>query len=109
LQGLHGLQGLLPAQGLQGLAAQGLQGLFAPQGLQGLQGLLPAQGLQGLQALQAAAAIWTPGLAALGAAAGRAAAPAARVMTLSAATVFLSMLVFLFKSVSPWMRARRRG
>ncbi len=48
--GLHGLQGLLAAQGF--IAAQGLHGFFfAAQGLHGLHGFFfAAQGLQGLEA-----------------------------------------------------------
>jgi hypothetical protein len=82
-QGLHGLQGL------QAAAAQGLHGLHlaAAQGLQGLQA--PQAALHGLQALQPA--ICTEVSAALAEAVGSAAAELARVATLSATTVFLSI------------------
>ena len=74
-QGLHGLQAA--AQGLQGLqaVAQGLQGLHAA-----------AQGLQGLQA-----ASCTEVSAALAVAVGSATAEVARVATLRATRVSLSI------------------
>ena len=86
-QGLHGLH-LAAAQGLHGLhlaAAQGLQGLHfaAAQGLQGLQAFV-AQGLQ-------PAAICTELPAAWAVAMGRATAVVARVATLRATIVFLSI------------------
>jgi hypothetical protein len=84
LQGLHGLQGFAAAQGLHGL--QGLQGFFAA--LQGLHGL---QGLQALQALHDATCATEFATPALAVASGRAAAPAARLATLSATAVFLNI------------------
>jgi hypothetical protein len=85
-QGLQGLQGL---QAPHLAAAQGLHAphFAAAQGLQGLQA--PQAALQGLQALQPA--ICTEVSAALAEAVGRAAAEVARVATLSATTVFLSI------------------
>ena len=81
------MQGLLAAQGLHGLhgfAAHGLHGLhtFAAHGLHAF----VAHGLHGLHA-----AIWTEVSAALVTALGRATAVVARVATLSATTVFLSI------------------
>ena len=84
------MQGFFAAQGLHGLqapAAHGLHGLqaAAAHGLHGLQALV-AHGLHGLHA-----AIWTEVSAALVTALGRATAVVARVATLSATTVFLSI------------------
>jgi hypothetical protein len=83
---LHGLQAA--AQGLHGLqaAAQGLQGLHAAaQGLHGLHAAA-AQGLQGLHW-----ASWMEVSAALAVATGKAAALVARVATLRATSVSLSI------------------
>jgi hypothetical protein len=90
LQGLHGLQAA--AQGLHGLqaaAAQGLHGLqaAAAQGLHGLQAAA-AQGLHGLHW-----ASWMDVSAALAVATGKATALVARVATLSAIRVSLSIKV----------------
>jgi hypothetical protein len=89
---------LLAAQGLHGLqaAAQGLHGLqAAAQGLHGLQ-VFTAQGLHGLHGLQAAAqglhwASCTEVSAALAVATGNATALVARVATLRATRVSLSI------------------
>jgi hypothetical protein len=89
LQGLHGLQAA--AQGLQGLhaAAQGLHGLQAADahGLHGLQAA-DAHGLHGLHW-----ASWMDVSAALAVATGKATALVARVATLSATRVSLSIEV----------------
>ncbi len=91
MQGLQGLQGFFftAAQGLHGL-----HGLFAAHGLHGLQ-TFAAHGLQAPQVLAAQglhpAATWIDGPAALDTAVGRATAPVAKVATLSATTVFLSI------------------
>ncbi len=90
LQGLQGVQGFATTQGLQGL-----HGFATAQGLHGLQGFAAAHGLQGIQEGFAAhavqVAICTEGSAALTWAVGKTTAEVARLATLRAKTVFLSM------------------